>query len=104
MNLSTTQAEISVKTDNFNFTRDISSENLRPNYSYSCKLKKSTSTGVQKASKNQNLIKLKQTKDQQTDLHAFALPLAEVLSRNQQNRQTAFINNLSRICDQFAHQ
>ena len=102
MNLSTTQGEISVKTDNFNLTGDIPSENLRPNRSCSCRLKKSTSTEVQKASKNQNLMKLKQKKDQQTDLYALALLLAEAQSRDQQDRQTNFINNLSRICDQFA--
>ena len=47
-------------------------------------------------------MKLKQKKDQQTDLYALALLLAEAQSRNQQDRQTNFINNLSRICDQFA--
>ena len=57
---------------------------------------------MQKASKNQNLMKFKQKKDQQTDLYALALLLAEAQSRDQQDRETNFINNLSRICDQFA--
>jgi len=47
-------------------------------------------------------MKLKQKKDQQTDLYALALLLAEAQSRDQQDREINFINNLSRICDQFA--
>ena len=47
-------------------------------------------------------MKLKQKKDQQTDLYALALLLAEAQSRDQKDREINFINNLSRICDQFA--